>query len=282
MGDCEKLLPPASSIEAQKSDFLTSQKIPPGKRALILNAKDKLKTLAGDLDFPEDIEVVLSEQAHILGGSARLERNVIEITEATLGLNDLAFEALIVHELTHFLVIKNFRSPGGSGATLDLVAKNQNWNSMIILMSHNSYAELICDVAAILLLRQPTIFKTLTMDLLALTPKTPASLPVIGQLEAELVTPLNHRDFSILPMDPRWADYQPKDWTYNRFNQIRSYLWNRWIKDLPPQRGPLFFGKLVQTLETVYRAGAFDRMLYATSVYDSNQALIKHLDSQLP
>lgn len=271
-------------------DLTVAKEIPEGKRYIIVQAFDRVRSLSQGLKpLPSPIEVVLSDRSGLAAGGAILDEGRIEIKESALELSDKAFETFIIHEFTHFVVVRNFRSKmGGDQSLYEFLTAVRNdksgrydWTTAaIVAQEHTAYAELLCDVAAVMLNRNPRALPEMIDEFYKITAKWPDERASMDSLLSDQPRELSLRDFTVPYQEPGWKSYRPKDINYNRFNQIRSYLWQRWIERVPAGQEPRAFAKLVNTFEAVYFQGQLDLMTSMNGTAASNEALINHLETQ--
>lgn len=151
----------------------------------------------------------------------------------------------------------------------------------MVTQSHLPYAELICDTAAVLLNRNPKSFPEIFDVLYERSASNAAARTVLDRARRDQPQDLASRDFSVPFEDPRWNSFLPQDMIYNRFNQIRSYLWQRHIQNLPPEEVPRFFAKLIQVIDSIQRSGHLDALMSINGVPASNEALLRYLEQNL-
>jgi hypothetical protein len=150
-----------------------------------------------------------------------------------------------------------------------------------IFYSHTPYAELLCDLAPTLLARDPRLFRRALLKTHAFMKTDTYLAKYANRLFPDRPLKFSLRDFSISPKDSGWDNYEPTDLNYNRFNQVRSYLWNRWIKFLPQGREADFFNAVFTSLNTINQKGEIDLLMSQSGVFRSNLKLIEILEADL-
>lgn len=204
----------------------------------------------------------------------------IDLSSIAFKLNAVDFKSLLYHEITHLLVIRKFRIKSSDTSNETIYQAIQRYKGdTTVGKSHMPYAELLCDTSAVLITRDPKAISnlleavTIQNQLSQFTDSTKSNL--------QSNQDLNSRDFSIDPNDSHWKAYQPRNIDHNRFNQVRSYLWHRWISKLPPNLNAEFYKVLQNELEHIHIDTMFDKIYYSNGLYESNKILIDHLEKKL-
>lgn len=278
-------LEPAHADEVYRcNQFLQSvtikmdAQIPKGRQAVILQTLQEIGDVVGELRLPEHIHFSLNPMAdHI--GVAHIDTGVIELPSIAMNISRKALQALIAHEVTHLIVAENMKGLGKLSketiAALSVKLIKDPEQRFFEIAPHMPYAELFCDVMAILVTGEPQAMSRLIAELL-----TKASPKLQKQINDEFGHTLDRRDFSVAVDDPRWKDYRPKNVVYGRFNQIRSYLWAKKMKDLPQDQRSSFFANLINIVQPLYANSRNAEAAYALlPLYEVNEQVISYLDS---
>lgn len=269
-----------------------SDQIPEDRRAIFIRATNKVRRISKHLAPLPDISFELTDIPGVVGAFAYFQEDKVKMTQATLRLSDGALEDLMIHEVTHFLVAKNFnvREENYKTMTIHEFSKvplspsahsNQLMEWYAVNANHAPYAELLCDVASVLINRNPTTFVEIFYEFFWDSANDEETFQFLSSLMVDQPFELNSRDFSIHHEDHRWNHYDPKKLIYNRFNQIRSYLWHRYISDLPAEKEAEFFAKLVDVTHKIYASQRLDQLTAIVGLKDANAALIELLEQDL-
>jgi len=268
---------------AKSTDVSFDANIPKQTQKWILEAIADAKAIADNLDLPKKFSVSLNEDPTAVGAATEYLTDNILVTRSFLALPENLAKAVIAHEYTHMIVTRSFVAPGSPKSLRENLIEHQDDQFMGIMLvdSHTSYAELLCDLMPTLITRDSKIFPKFIDETRAFIEKTPDLTQYLDRLVMDKPYELSVRDFSISDTDPRWATYNPKDGHYNRFNQLRAHLWNRWIKDLPREKSSQFFKSVLEFLRRVHAQGHLDMLRDSEGIAESNRQLIEALDQHL-
>jgi hypothetical protein len=202
-----------------------------------------------------------------------------------LSLPKEIFQAIVAHEITHFIVARNFSSMSSYESLEDEISDPENNFTLGAEVLHGPYAELICDLMSVMILQDPQAISKLLPEVVKFAKNGEWSSENFQSHPEFYNNPLFSRDFSISPEDPRWLTFKAPESKfieiYARFNQIRSYLWYHWVIHLKPEQFPQFFSLVVNTLNKVYQNQPFNYLIYPEKgLYESNQMLIQALDEE--
>lgn len=279
-------------LNGVRHEIRLSDEIPLNRRPLFIAAEAKVQGLVHNLMLLPPLSFEITDLPGVVGGFAYFGENKIKLTRSSLLLSDAALEDLLIHEITHFIVAKTFfvRDPRFAAFTLheffQAILANENpgqhlYDVISANAIHAPYAELVCDVASIILNRNPSSFADIFHEFYANAENDPETQEFLDSTMVDRPFELSSRDFSVHHEDPRWHKYEPRHSVYNRFNQIRSYLWHRWIKDLPAEQAPQFFSNLLYFIEFLYRTERLDQLTYLIGVKNANVALIELMEASL-
>lgn len=245
--------------------------IPKKYELLILESIQELSSLDPNLTTIAKLSFYLDPKLTHSPATADFYSDRIDLAPVAFKLNKTDFKSMIIHEITHLIVIRKFRIKSTESSNETVYEATQRYNGETLAgKSHMPYAELLCDTSAILISRNPRGIS----DLLS-------SINEIESDQTNQTITLSSRDFSIDPTNPIWKSYKPKNIDHNRFNQIRGYLWHRWISKLPKNKNAEFYRALQNELEFVHSDTMFDKIYYSDGLYESNKILIEHLDLKL-
>ncbi|MNL28312.1 hypothetical protein D3C87_1499490 [compost metagenome] len=225
----------------------------------------------------------MNEDNTAIGAATEYLTDNILITKSFLALPEKLAKAVIVHEYTHMIVTRAFVAQGSSKSLLEnlLEYKDDPFMGIMLADSHTAYAELLCDLMPTLITRDSKLFPQFIDETRTFVEKTPELSIHVDRLVKDKPYGLSVRDFSISDKDPRWDSYDPKDGHYNRFNQLRAYLWNNWIKDLPREKSSQLFQSVLGFLRLVHAQGQLDILKDSEGIAESNRLLIEALDQHL-
>jgi len=246
------------------------------QRRIILAAVHELEKMIGPMNRPPKIEFEVGDD---LPDPIMAEpySEKIYFQPSFLKLSPKVFRSLIIHEIMHLIIFRNIKNSQGK-ILRDELLRTQDY---LVAYTHVPFAELLCDTASVLLDRDPTVFKQFiseTTDILTSVDPT-----FRDRFERVMDRPLDLsvRDFSIPYTDAKWDDYNPDDRVYNRFNQIRAYLFQRWISRLPKESNSVFFFELFRIISTVYQSNHLDHLIHHQGLPKSNTMLIEYMEDEL-
>lgn len=252
-------------------------------KQLILDSINKVQQIHQNEEPIKNIKFEIVSDNEFAGGQAHLSESLISIQKHAFKLPPEQFQALVEHEINHLYVVRNFISPNKNISLVEYLQryKDDPEKTFMATESHSIFAELLCDLVPVLNHRNPKIFKNLQEQLTTVLPPD-VSQKLNQSLKANMPIELSLRDFSINPEDPRWKTFNPKSGvTYHRLNQIRSFLWTKWISTLPKGKNALFYQTVEKTFNEIQQQVSFEFLLLHTDLYSLNQELINHLDSKI-
>lgn len=279
---CQDLF--ATEISASKMSSISFEaNIPSDVQKLIRDTISETQKALPNLKGPESIIVSRTTEERSLLAAADAETNHIAISGSFLHLSMPIAKAVISHEYIHMVVMRGFRVPGREKSLYEAVteSKDPSEDVMLLVEMHTPYAEILCDLMPTLMSRDPRLFTKMIGEAQAYMRQEPELMKFADRFNPEAPKELSIRDFSVSENDARWESYNPRDMTYNRFNQIRSYLWNRWIKNLPPGQEVRFFEAAFATIEKIHHSSYIDNIMMYAGTPNSNLQFIQFLETNL-
>jgi hypothetical protein len=258
-------------------------RIPADKRERVVQIIDKVKLQLGDLSFPDRVVISLGGDGEREGGAAELLKDKINISQMAFKLSNASFDALMAHEFTHLVVVRGLHELSSKDSLLQamLKADGDSMSQLVLMKSHSSFAELLCDTMSVLVTGNTKAISDLMNEIGALAEQDPILKKAVANAFRDQPAELSRRDFSLSPEDSRWDTYSPEDMDYNRFNQIRAFLGTNWIQKIQPGKRILFFPALLKALDPVFGTGQIDMLMAYQGLPAANKALIQYLDQSL-
>lgn len=269
------------SCDSHVSLKVNLEEIPLDRRQVIRETIAQVETIAQPhLKMPAQIRFeVIPEDRHL--GFARPASGVIELPPMAMRISLGGLRSLVAHEVTHLILFQNFRALYDvNNLSLFEVVKKFGEQSDFTFRSvtpHWPFAEILCDVMAVLVARDPQAISRLIAEMIEIAPAT-----LKGRLQKEFAMALGQRDFSISSWDPRWKEFDTSDVVYARYNQVRSYLWESHMRNLETNLRADFFGRLFGASEQLYKGSDILERAYAgNDLFEVNQQIIGFLEGQL-
>ncbi len=263
--------------------------LPADRQAIILKTLANVTTLAGELRQPAKIAFRKAQKTDFYEGAVTdIEKDTIILTKLALDLSPAAFEAVIAHEITHLIVAANFHIPGEAPSSekrlidhIKASKSSMDYSNAVLAMAHTPYAELLCDLMAVIATRNPKAISEMMTEIKNLAALDPELEKRIAVSFKDQPNDLSWRDFTLSHNDPRWAAYTPSDFNYNRFNQIRAYLGERWLHELPIEKHPALFANTLSLLDQVYLTQQLEYVVSTQGLVTANKMLIEFLEQKL-
>ncbi len=263
-----------TSIEKiQGLELQFSSDFPQSTKSVVVNIVDSVIRMTPELDKPAQMTFVLTKDHLYEVAFANLETNSISLMPEAFKLSPKSFKALVAHEVTHLIVTHNIHMRDKK--TLAKTLSNPNMDSMKKMMaesSHQPFAELLCDTMSVIVTQDPRAILRMVDEIIVMDPK-------FAKLQES--NPLSRRDFSLDPEDKNWKTYEPKDFTYNRMNQLRAYIWSKQMTGRSEKEQTDVFRKLINVLDPIIQRGFYDLSTLQSGVYEANLQLIDYLEKSL-
>ena len=234
---------------------------------------DSVIRMTPELNKPAQMTFLLTKDPLYEVGFANLETNSISLMSEAFKLSPKSFKALVAHEITHLIVTHNIHMRDKK--TLAKTLSNPNMDAMDKMMatsSHQPFAELLCDTMAAIVTQDPRAILRMIDEIIVMNPK-------FAKLQES--NPLSRRDFSLDPEDKNWKTYAPKDFTYNRMNQLRAHVWSKHMERRSEKEQIDAFRNLINVLDPIIQGNVYDLLTSQSGVYEANLQLIDYLSKAL-
>lgn len=254
----------------------------PQQKDIIIQTVQEVQRISVALAQPKFVWFVLQNEVKDIGADAEIHVNKINISKFSLNQSEEALRATVAHEYTHLVVAHSFVPPNETRTVAEILKDERApQETKDKAREHQVYGELLADTMATILTRNPKEATQMILEVQAYLRTFPETVDFAERIFKDTPIELSGRDFSVSDQDPRWASYEPADMTYNRFNQIRSYLWHKELKNLPIGKESASFSKILKIFAEVYHDGGVDELARREGVAKSNAALIEYLNKKL-